>query len=205
MRPHQKLGKERSSSFVSCELADYAVRNHPAAVFSGLNKILSFSELESLKKQNEEMEKELNTKGQLIAALTKAMHNQNKVADDTIEALKKKVAELEQQKSMTSNDGTEVGLSRTEINEKNLKLAAITEQFLLTAKTGREAQLEVQKLSRERILLFDHIKKSGIYVDGGAVAAINREPWSRHQAWRNPQTPLQLVINITSLHEFIFL
>lgn len=114
-----------------------------------------------LKNQKAEMEKALNTKNDVIAGLTKANHNYG----ISLDALKRKVVELEQQKSFAANDGSETSLLRTELNEKNLQLAAITEQFLLTAKCSRDAQLEVQKLSRERLLLFDHIKKCGTYAD----------------------------------------
>lgn len=114
-----------------------------------------------LKNQKTEMEKALTSKNELITELTKASRNAAKESD----ALKKKIAELEQLKSFAPNDGSEVSHLKTELNEKNLQLAAISEQFLITAKSSRDAQLEVQKLTRERLLLFDHIKKCGTYAE----------------------------------------
>lgn len=133
-----------------------------------------FSDIELLKMRNAEMERDLGTKTEVVALLTKALNNQNKDTDNTIQALENKIAELEK-KAFAPNDGTEISLLKTELNEKNRQLAAITEQILITAKCSRDAQLEVQKLTRERLLLFDHIKKNG-YTDGAAASFANREP-----------------------------
>lgn len=130
--------------------------------------------MESLKKENAEMKRDLDMKGEVISVLTQAMHNNNKDAANEIQDLKNKIAELEK-KAFVPNDGTEISLLKTELNEKNLQLAAITEQFLITAKCSRDAQQEVQKLTRERLLLFDHIKKTG-YIDGASVNLGNHEP-----------------------------
>lgn len=117
--------------------------------------------MEIVMEQKRQAEKASSQKDETIAMLSKMLQNHKKQAISEIEALKTKVRETEQQQLFGNNDGSETNLLRTELNEKKRQHAAVTEQYLATAKSCREAQLEVQKLMQERLLLFDHIRKMG--------------------------------------------